>query len=358
MPDEIQPHKDEKTEPPTEKKLQKQREDGNIFFSNEMAIVLVTFFGALILRFIFPWVFNRLTLLTTSCFSHMSTVRLDENNIVNYITQFLLNVLEFLGPLMLLLTLVGGLSTLIQTGWVVSWKKANWKFEDVFKIDWQALNPLNPKKVMELFLNIAKIVVLTWVLYTSFKDSVQDWIPFMGGPVISLMVFLGNLLFNIVMKLCIFMFLLACWDFVYRYRKHQDDLKMTKHEVKEEMKQADGDPIVKRALRQKRFALFRRIMMEAVPKADVVITNPTHFSVAIQYDSKIMEAPKVVAKGIGPMAQRIKEIARQHHVPVVENKPLAQILFKTVDVGAFIPVNLYKAVAEVLAYVYKLKKAA
>jgi flagellar biosynthesis protein FlhB len=358
MAAETQPFKDEKTEPPSQKKLQKQRADGNVFMSQEMGLVLVTLFGTLILRFTFPWVFDRLIFLLRTCFNQMITVRLDENNFVSYITQFLLTVMDFLLPVLLLLTVVGAFSTLIQTGWVVSWKKANWKFEDIFKIDWKGLNPIDSKKTLELLLNIGKIAILSWVLYTSFRDSVEDWIPFMGGPVISLLVYLGELLYHIVMKVSFWLFLLAVLDYLYRYRKHQNELKMTKHEVKDEMKQSEGDPRIKRALRQKRFTMFKKIMMEAIPKADVVITNPTHFAVAIQYDSKTMEAPKVVAKGVGPLAEKIKEIAREHQIPIVENKPLAQILFKTVDVGGIIPETLYKAVAQVLAYVYKLKKAA
>lgn len=133
-------------------------------------------------------------------------------------------------------------------------------------------------------------------------------------------------------------------------------MKMTKWEVKEEKKQAEGDPRVKRIIAKRRFELFKKIMMEAVPRADVVITNPTHFAVAISYKAGEMEAPKVVAKGVGALAQKIKDLAAKNGVPLVENKPLAQVLFKTVEVGSYVPESLYKAVAEVLAYVYSLKR--
>ena len=158
-----------------------------------------------------------------------------------------------------------------------------------------------------------------------------------------------------MMKFSLFMIVLSILDYLYRHKKYIDDLKMTKQEVKDERKQGEGDPRIKAMVKSRRFSLFRKIMMQAVPKADVIITNPTHFAVAIQYDAKSMEAPKVVAKGVAKLAERIKELGRKHSIPIVENKPLAQVLFKTVEVGSYIPVSLYKAVAEILAYVYKLK---
>ena len=130
---------------------------------------------------------------------------------------------------------------------------------------------------------------------------------------------------------------------------------MTKEEVKDEMRQAEGDPEVKKKIRSKQMEIARQRMMKEVPKADVIITNPTHLAIALQYDRLTMPAPKVIAKGAGLIAERIKEIGRQNNIPIVENKPLAQTLFKMVELGDFIPENLYKAVAEILAYVYKLK---
>jgi flagellar biosynthetic protein FlhB len=149
---------------------------------------------------------------------------------------------------------------------------------------------------------------------------------------------------------------LAVLDFIFQRWQHEKDLRMTKQEVKEENKQREGDPIVKSRIRQVQMEMAQRRMMDDVPKADVVITNPTRLAIAIKYDASKMIAPKVLAKGSGFIAQKIREIAIEKGIPLVEQKPLAQALYKTVEIGDIIPSNLYKAVAEILAYVYRLKK--
>ena len=149
--------------------------------------------------------------------------------------------------------------------------------------------------------------------------------------------------------------ILAVFDYVYQRWQYEQDLKMTKQQVKDERKQQEGDPKVKSRIRKVQLEMASRRMMEAVPEADVVITNPIHLAVALQFDATKMIAPAVVAKGAGHLAERIKDIARNHQVPVVEDKPLAQALHKMVEIGDYIPVELYRTVAEVLAYVYRLK---
>lgn len=351
---EQKPHKDEKTEPPSKKRMSQQRADGNVFMSQEMATVIVVFCGAWVLRFLGPWIFQNIYQLFLSCFSHISWFRPTPENINNYIVGILLLVCKLLLPVILLLMLVGIFSTLVQTGWSTSMKRIKWKWDRLFQFKWSALLP-DKKKACDLFINIAKIILLCIVLFHSLKKSVDSWIPLMDGPVINVWFHMCHEGFKVVMKISFVMFLLALIDFFYKRKEWLQDLKMTKWEVKEERKQAEGDPKIKAALKSKRFAFFRKIMMQAVPQADVIITNPTHIAVAIKYDSETMEAPKVMAKGVRKLAEKIKELAKKNDIPIVENKPLAQVLFKTVEVGSYIPVSLYKAVAEVLAYVYKLK---
>ncbi len=151
------------------------------------------------------------------------------------------------------------------------------------------------------------------------------------------------------------MIVLAVIDYIYQRWQHAQDLKMTKQEVKDEHKQAYGDPQIKARIRGVQLEMARRRMMEAVPEADVVITNPTHLAIALKFDAREMMAPRVLAKGAGHIAQRIREIAVEHQIPIVEEKPLARALFKMVEIGEYIPAELYRAVAEVLAYIYRLK---
>ena len=155
---------------------------------------------------------------------------------------------------------------------------------------------------------------------------------------------------------CLAMIILATLDFTYQRWQHKKNLMMTKQEVRDESKQSEGDPKVKSKIRQIQLETARRRMMEQVPEADVIVTNPTHLAIALKYDTDKMMAPKVIAKGAGFIAEKIKIIAEKNEIPVLEHKSLARTLFKSVELGEFIPVNLYRAVAEILAYVYNLKK--
>lgn len=167
--------------------------------------------------------------------------------------------------------------------------------------------------------------------------------------------FIGMTSFKICLYVSLGMIILAILDYAYQKYEHNKSLKMTKQEVKDENKQTEGDPQVKARIRSIQIEMSRRRMMESVPEADVIITNPTHLAIALKFDSEKMVAPKIVAKGAGKIAERIREIARENHVPIVENKLLAQTLFKISEIGDYIPAELYQAVAEVLAYVYRLK---
>jgi flagellar biosynthetic protein FlhB len=168
------------------------------------------------------------------------------------------------------------------------------------------------------------------------------------------MSFLGRVALKIGFITCLVLIVLAALDFFFQQWKHERDLRMTKQEVKDELKQREGDPIVRSRIRAAQREMAMRRMMQAVPEATVVITNPTHFAVAIKFE-RSMHAPKVVAKGADRVARRIREIAEQNNVPLIEQKPLARALYKDVEIGQHVPVELYQAVAEVLAYVYRLK---
>ena len=168
-------------------------------------------------------------------------------------------------------------------------------------------------------------------------------------------VVLANMIFDLALQILMILLVLAILDYGYQWWEHMQNMKMSKQEVKEESKQTEGNPQIKSKIREKQRALAMRRMMQEVPKADVVVTNPTHFAVALKYEPG-MEAPLVIAKGADFIAQRIREIAKENDVVIVENKPLAQALFNTAEIGEIIPADHYKAVAEVLAYVYRLKK--
>jgi flagellar biosynthetic protein FlhB len=211
------------------------------------------------------------------------------------------------------------------------------------------------KALVELAKSILKLLFIGLIAYILVKSDMDAFPELIHQEVGQILVFIARVALKIAFFVCLAMIVLAVLDFLYQRWQHEKDLRMTKQEVKDEQKQTYGDPKVKSRIRSMQLEMARRRMMEAVPEADVVITNPTHLAIAIKFDAAKMVAPQVLAKGAGHVAQRIKEIAAEHEVPLVENKPLAQALYKMVELGDYIPAELYRAVAEVLAYVYRLK---
>jgi flagellar biosynthetic protein FlhB len=208
--------------------------------------------------------------------------------------------------------------------------------------------------LVELLKNIFKVVIVGSVAYFTVKDELNHMIPLMDMEIWAILSYIGSVCFKILLRTSWLLIVLALLDFAFQRWDFQQEAKMAKQEVKDEFKQREGDPLVKSRIRQVQREMARRRMMEAVPKADVVITNPVHLAVALEYNAQML-APRVTAKGARLMAERIKEIARQNQVPLVENKPLAQALFKGAEIGKEIPTVFYKAAAEIMAYVYQLK---
>ena len=246
------------------------------------------------------------------------------------------------------------LVSIVQVGWKVSTKP--------MKPELSKLNPLNGFKrifskdsLFELVKSILKIVIIIYIAYTSIKDNANDLFALYDLGLNQAVALVGTLIINTGIKISIVYLVIGLADFIYQKHKFNEDMKMTKQEVKDEYKNTEGDPQIKGRQRRKMQEVSQKRMMQDVPKADVVITNPTHFAVALKYEAKVSSAPVVLAKGEDYLAQKIKEVARENKIEIVENKPLARMLYHNVDVGAEIPPELYQAVTEVLAAVYKAK---
>ena len=199
------------------------------------------------------------------------------------------------------------------------------------------------------------IGIIAYVAYTAVKDHENDIFILYDIPLNRALLLVGDIIINTGLKISIVYLVVGIADFVYNKHKFNEDMKMTKQEVKDEYKNPEGDPQIKGRQKRKMQEASQRRMMQDVPKADVVITNPTHFAVAVKYDANENSAPVVVAKGQDYVAMKIKEIAKENDVEIVENKPLARMLFHNVDIGAEIPPELYQSVAEILAMIYKTK---
>ncbi len=266
------------------------------------------------------------------------------------VSLFLLS--KLLLPLFLLLVVVGIFSYVVQFGFLFSLEVISPKFDK--------LNPVNGLKnlfskraLVELVKSAIKVLLVLWVAYPIIKSQALGATSLFAMSPEQIFAHLLKASGSLVLKVGILFLFISLLDYGYQRWEHEQSLKMTKQEVKEELKQQEGDPQVKARIRRIQRELARKRMMQEVPKADVVITNPVEIAVALKYDAERMNAPKVVAKGAGELAKRIREIARKSGVPIVENRPLARMLYKMVEVGEEIPEALYKAVAEVLAYVYR-----
>lgn len=342
----------EKTEQPTSRRRDEARGEGNFANSRELSTFFMMFGSLLIIYFSAMWIFTGLADFMKTSFSVFKTgmTAQDLNDLFRGVSyKFLLIIAPILA-----IPLFGAASYLLQNGFVFTGKKLS---PDISK-----LNPLAGIKrlfsfssVVELVKSVLKVSVLAYVVYLSVA---KEWnnLPFLiDMDVASSAVYMARVSFAIMTKTVWVVAVIAGIDYVYQRWVYEKGLRMSREEIKEEMKEMEGDPIVKARIKSIQRELARKRMMQDVPKADVVVTNPTHIAVALKYDREKASAPIVVAKGAGLIAEKIKEIARKHRVPVIENKPLARNLFKHVEIGREIPAALYKAVAEILAYVYRLK---
>ncbi len=347
--------KSDRTEKPTPKKLADARKKGQVAQSREIPSAMILLAALGFFYFAGGFMFQRMQVLITGSYQRLNAPVLQDALSASALARWCFDqVIVILMPIMLLLVVVGVMANISQFGFLIK--------ENALAPDFKKINPLNGikrlvslKSLVELGKSVFKILFVGAIAYLILKQDL-DVIPALTQmDVADIMVFTGEAAFKIAFFVCLGLIVLAAADFSYQRWQHQKELMMTKQEIKEERKQMNGDPQIKSRIRSMQIEMARRRMMEMVPEADVVITNPTHLSIAIQFDADTMAAPVVVAKGADHMAQRIRETAQAHDVPLVENQPLARSLYKTTEIGDPVPVELYQAIAEVLAYVYRLK---
>ena len=347
----------EKTEEPTAKKLEDARKEGQVAKSREIAnglgllalfLLLKFMVGSIGTRFLesFSMVYNRIPVI---CRLNGGTSPMGDISIL--LRTVMLRLLIILLPILLIGFAVAFISDLFQVKWRPTTKPLQPKFSK--------LNPLNGFKkifsaqsLVELVKSIAKILLIALVSYSYIKDKGALLYALYDMSMMQAVNLIGETVIDLGIRISAIYMIIAGADFMYQKYKFKNDMKMTKQEVKEEYKNAEGDPEIKGKIKARMREASQRRMMQAIPKADVVITNPTHYAVAIQYDTEVAPAPIVVAKGSDYLAQKIKEIARENNIEIVEDKPLARMLYANVDIDKQIPPELYQAVAEVLAMVY------
>ena len=347
--------REERTEKATAKKREDARSKGQVALSKEVSSVMILLTSLGIFYFAGSWMFWNMSDLIARVYQNIGTFSIDSvADASTFSLEVLYRLLGVLLPFLLPIAIVGIIANVMQIGFQLS--------SEAMALKLSKLNPISGmkrfvslKSFVELGKSIVKLLFVGGIAYLVVKGDLKEFPYLVQQEVGQIIIFIARVSFKLFFFVCLAMIVLAVLDYIYQRWQYEQDLRMTKQEVKDEYKQSQGDPKVKARIRSVQREMARRRMMEAVPQADVVITNPTHLAIALKFDAREMIAPRVVAKGAGFVAQRIREIAEQNRIPIVEEKPLAQALFKMVDIGGYIPAELYRAVAEVLAYVYRLK---
>ncbi len=343
----------EKTEQATEKRRQDFREKGQVAQSREIHTAALLTTTLLLWYFYLPQFWTNLQALLARLFRDSGTFEITPASIVDLSLLLAAKITLLLAPLLALVLVIGFFSTFFQVGWLFTTKP--------LEPDFNKLNPVSgfgrmfsKRSLVEVVKSLAKVSLIAFVAYRTVSAEFAESLSLVAMDVPDTVRFLGKVAFWVLAKTCGILILLGLLDFLYVRWELEQKMKMTKQELKEEFKESEGDPYVKARVRSIQREMARKRMMADVPKADVIITNPTHLSIAIVYRRGEADAPVVLAKGADHLAMRIREIAREHQVPLVENVPVARALYQ-VEVGAAIPEEMYKAVAEILAYVYSLK---
>jgi len=345
----------ERTEEATPKRREEAREQGQVAKSRDLASVAILSSCLLYFYFGAGSFFQQLMDLMKSSFLELDSSVITTQNIQSLLFSAFCKTIYLMAPLMLTVCIAALLANFIQVGFKISTKAIQPK--------WSKIDPLKGfarlfslQSLVEFIKSILKMSIVGLVAYLTVKNELTDIIPLVKASVWEILLYISRTSFKILMTTCWVLIILAIMDYLYQRWEYERSLKMSRQEIKDENKQAEGDPIIKARIRRLQREMAKKRMMANVPKADVIITNPTHLAVALQYEQDHMIAPTVIAKGAGFVAERIKEIAKESLVPIVENKPVAQVLYKMVDVNGSIPDSVYKAVAEILAYVYSLKR--
>ena len=343
---------DDKTEEPTSKKIEDARNEGNIAKSAEISGAVILTLGTMYLLFFSSYSLMEIKKLMMFSYSFIGQ-ELDGPLFYAITSQMIITFIKALAPLFILVIVLALVSNWFQFGFLAI----------PLKFDLQKLDPLKGlknifgfKKLLEALKLFAKLTIIMIVMILLFMVTYQDFIAMMNQELSSTIVTMLKLTFYFLSAILFIIIIFAIIDFYFTRHYYMKSLKMSKQEIKDEFKNMEGDPQVKGRIRRIQMQMAQKRMMSSVPDADVVITNPTHYAVALKYDNKINTAPKIVAKGIDFLAIRIRDIAKENRVPIIENPALARSLYEQIDIDREIPSEFYKAMAEIFSYVYELKR--
>lgn len=349
---------DERTETATPRRRNKARQDGQVSKSQDLSMAVTLAVGFFVMFSSLPFISEKIRSIFVNTFSNLNPEQVSRENFVGYLATYIWSTINILLPILSCIMVAGVAINYMQIGPLFSTKSITPDFSKLgpekiikgFKRFFQI------KSFVELIKSVIKASIVGGIGYSVIKKREPELIALLGSDIFTALSVIGSIVCEMLIQICIVLFILGIADKKYQDYEYEKSIKMTKQEIKDERKNAEGDPTIKTKIRsiQMRFAMQR--MMSSVPSADVVVTNPTHYAIALRYDTSKAPAPQVVAKGADFVAFKIREIAENNNIPIVENKPLARTLYKIVPLDGLIPAELYVAVAEVLAYVFKINK--
>lgn len=346
----------EKTEKPTAKKRRDAREEGQILQSKEVNTVVILFSCFLGLKIFGEFMNENLKKFMIDIFSEISNVEtfLNPNNLMvnflNILTVFIL----IISPIIMVAFVSSLIINYFQVGFLFTSK--------TLKIKLNRLNPVegfkkifSKRALIELVKSILKVTLVGYFAVKYANNQITRVVKYSSMEPFEAFINFSNLMYGFVLRILGILLILAILDYFFQWREHEKNLMMSKEEIKEEYKQTEGDPFIKGKIKEKQRKIAMSRMMQDIPKADVIITNPTHYAVAIKYDKDKYDAPYIIGKGVDLIAENIKKVAKESMIPIIENKPLARAIYDSIEIGEMITEDLFEAVAEVLAYVYSLK---
>jgi flagellar biosynthetic protein FlhB len=344
----------EKTEPATAKKRQDARKKGQVAKSMDLPAALILLFSFISFLMFGGFMKEKMMNIFRNVYENQLTMDVTASNVQVLFADLVKQGFIILSPIFLLVMIIAIIGNYAQIGFMFIGEPLLMKFNKI--------NPLEGFKrifslrtVMDFLKSTLKLTIIGYVVYTTLMGAKARLLGLGHTPLESTFSFIASLTLKLGIKIGAILIALAIFDYIYQKYEYEKSLKMSKQDIKDEYKKSEGDPLIKAKIRSKQRQMAMQRMMQEVPKADVIITNPTHFAVALKYDSTNMQAPTVIAKGADYVALKIKEVAKTNGIITMENKPLARAIFAQVEIGDSIPAELFQAVAEVLAYVYKMK---
>lgn len=344
---------EDKSEPATQRRREDARNEGRVAQSNDLNAAIVMLTAIYVIRAAGPFIMQLLSSIMQSSFTSSGSIDISINNISTLIVDYMGKTILVFIPIVISVAVVGLVSGIMQIGMKIAIKSIT--------PDFTRLDPMkgitkmfSMRSGVELVKSILKVTIVSVIVYTFLRDEFGYLPGLADTSFTSSVAYIADLCWRLLVKACMAIMVLSILDYIYQRYQHESSLKMTKQEVKEEYKRSEGDPKIKSMIKQRQSEMTRKRSLRDVATADVIVTNPTHIAVALKYNPEKMSAPTVVAKGQRLLAERIKSIAETAGVPIVENVPVARALYKNVEVGQQVPDDLYRAVAEILAYVYRL----